>query len=138
MNNFNKTIATKATLLVSTMGCVYLFTAWALLPLIFPGIRDVVFYVSSSLLQLSLLPLIMVGQKLLGLHAEERAEQDHNALMESVEELRRLIESDRQLKQEEDEEIVDLHEINERLIRIEGHVKPARRSPKKPATRRAA
>lgn len=82
---FNRKIAVKTTLTVGTMGCVYIFLMWCILPLIFPSVQNVVFYVSSGILQLVLLPLIMVGNNILSERAETRSEQDHKMIMEQFE-----------------------------------------------------
>ena len=72
MNRFNERIALWTVDRIGTMGCVWVFLAWSLLPLIWPASRDSVFYVSGGVLQLVLLPLIMVGQDL-----KTKALQDH-------------------------------------------------------------
>jgi hypothetical protein len=61
---------------VSTVTCVLLFLLWSLLPLLFPNSTTVVAYVSSDVLQLVLLPLIMVGQKISS--EKNKKHQDHN------------------------------------------------------------
>ena len=85
ISKINENIAVKLTILFSSMTCFYLFFIWGLLGLI-PGIPDhfktIVMLVSSSWIQLFALPLISVGQRVLGKSAEMRAESDHNHLIE--------------------------------------------------------
>jgi len=127
--SLNSSIAMRVILALSTMECAYLFTIWSILPLLYPGSRDFVFYISGGILQLVLLPLILVGQNILNQKTEVRAEADHKAVMEILSDIQALVEQDRSLQQEENEEIIDLHEINDRLIRIEKLIKPPRRKP---------
>lgn len=87
----NEWIALHTITALSTMSCVYVFTIWALIPLMFPQTRDFIFYVSGGILQLSLLPAIMVGQSLLNKNSEDRAMQDHAALMETIQDLHTIM-----------------------------------------------
>jgi hypothetical protein len=61
------------------------------IPLLFPQTRDFIFYVSGGILQLSLLPAIMVGGNLLNKNSEERAANDHIALMTAVDDLQKIM-----------------------------------------------
>jgi hypothetical protein len=81
---FNEWLAVHVTTSVSTMACVWIFFVWSMLPLVFDGLRDMVFYVSGGILQLVLLPVIMVGQAKLSAASDIRAIQDHAALIELV------------------------------------------------------
>ena len=49
-------------------------------------------FISSSFLQLVLLPLIMIGQNLQSLHAEARAEADFEVNTKAEEEIRTILE----------------------------------------------
>lgn len=108
-------LAIKMLALVATMECVYLFTAWSVLPLFWPGTQAIVFYVSGGILQLVLLPAILVGQNLISRVTEQRAIQDHEALMEAVADLRRIL-------QDDDHNLVTLNSIDERLSKIEANL----------------
>jgi hypothetical protein len=90
VKKINQAIAMKSTLLVGSMGCVYAFLIWSLLPTFFPGLQNFVFYVSGGVIQLVLLPLIMVGGSVLNTKSERRAEADHKMLMEELKELRAM------------------------------------------------
>jgi hypothetical protein len=90
MKKINDIIAIKITELVGTMGCVYIFFIWSMLPVFFHNSQALVFYVSGAVLQLVLLPLIMVGQKLLGAESEQRAKEDHINILNEFEELKQM------------------------------------------------
>lgn len=84
MKNFNELFAIKATRLFGSMYTFWLFCIWAFLPLIpfFSNFKNLILYISSGFIQLVALPLILVGQELLGRNAEERAVKDHQILNE--------------------------------------------------------
>ena len=67
-------LALAAVARVSTMTCVGVFLLWSVLPLWLPQITNLVAYVSSDVLQLVLLPLIMVGQKI----SSDRSRKHHD------------------------------------------------------------
>lgn len=67
MNRFNDWIARKVTQGVSTMWCAYLFCIIALLglePALRPGGEGLVAWIAQTFIQLVLLSVIMVGQKI--------------------------------------------------------------------------
>jgi uncharacterized membrane protein len=88
ISKLNEKIAIAATIVMSTMWCVYSFMIWALLPLLFPKVEPVVFYVSGGVIQLVALPLIMVGQNVLNRKSEERAEEDHRTILAEFKEIK--------------------------------------------------
>lgn len=70
-------LAVKITALVSTMTCAGLFAVLALIGLpgaLKAGLLLTVVWLSSTFLQLVFLPILAVGQKVLGRAADERAE----------------------------------------------------------------
>lgn len=87
VNDLNDALAVTATKQIGTMWCVYLFIAVALVPTVAPSLESAVQYTSSSFLQLVFLPLIMVGQEVMGRKTEKRAQQDHKALLEALKRL---------------------------------------------------
>ena len=95
INRFNELVAAHSTLAMSTMWCVYVFFVWSILPLIWSDAKDAVFYVSGGIIQLVALPLIMVGQNVLNRASEERAQKDHEALMEQIMLIRQLLENEK-------------------------------------------
>lgn len=84
MGRANAWIAVRVTTIVGTMYCAYLFTVIALVALpsaIQQGSPTVlVNWVSSNFLQLVLLPIIIVGQKVISESQDARAEADHETL----------------------------------------------------------
>ena len=89
-DKINNCVALRVTLAVGTMWTAYLFAILVLIPLIFPTTQLVVMYISSSFLQLILLPLIMVGTNVTGAKAEARAEEDHLKLIAEFEEIKQM------------------------------------------------
>jgi hypothetical protein len=71
---------------MATMWCVYGFTALSLMPVLEPKWQTTLLYVSNCI-QLVALPIIMVGNSLLGEAADRRAEQDHQTIMRTLAEL---------------------------------------------------
>lgn len=88
--SINERVAVWTVQKVGTMACVYVFTIWALLPILDPNLQSVVFYVSGGFLQLVLLPLIMVGNAIISRNTEIRAAQDHLAIMEELAEIKEI------------------------------------------------
>jgi hypothetical protein len=82
MNSFNEKVAIVATRYFGSMWTFWLFCGWAFLPLI-PAIsiyKETILYISSGFIQLSALPLIMVGQEVLGRESEYRSKKDHEMI----------------------------------------------------------
>lgn len=78
----NAWVATKITTGVGTMACAYAFAVLAFLGL--PSAIDsgqAIGWVSSQFLQLVLLSVIMVGQRVQGAKTEARDEETHAAVM---------------------------------------------------------
>jgi len=89
----NARFGLKVTLIVGTMWCAYLFTFLALFALpsaLHQGTYYVVVWLSSSFLQLVLLPVIIVGQNIQANAADKRAEdtyKDAEAVLKEAEEI---------------------------------------------------
>lgn len=81
LRKFNEQLAGQLTSGVGTMWCAYAFFLWALLPLVYPAMTDTVAYVSQSIVQLVLLPVIMVGQAVQSRRDAKREERDHRILL---------------------------------------------------------
>ena len=90
--------------IVGIVGTIYFFgfcIALTIIPTIFPNLTTTVMFISSSFLQLVLLPLIMLAQNNQSKHAELRAdnayklelkaEKDIEDLHKHIEELKELI-----------------------------------------------
>ncbi len=94
---FNGWLAITITNAVGTMWCAYAFTALALISLptaIAGGTGPLVSWVAQTFLQLVLLSIIMVGQKVAAAASDKQAFQtyeDAEALLEISDDLHRLI-----------------------------------------------
>jgi len=90
---FNSKFGLKITLVVGTMWTAYVFTTIALFALpsaIRQGTYFVVVWLSSSFLQLVLLPIIIVGQNIQAAAADKRAEdtyKDAEAVLKEASEI---------------------------------------------------
>jgi uncharacterized membrane protein len=87
LSKINDSIALKTVAIMSSIWCVYAFLVWSLVPTLIPALQDFVFYVSGGIIQLVALPLIMVGQNLMGAAAEQRAQEDHEHLLEILKDI---------------------------------------------------
>ena len=88
ITTLNNKIAVRCTLMISTMWCVYTFIILTIIPLFFPSTNRIIQYISSAFLQLIFLPLIMVGQSIIGEKEEKRNLQDHKMIMEELKEIK--------------------------------------------------
>jgi hypothetical protein len=83
MNGVNRRIAEKITSFVSTMWCAYIFAALALISLpaaIKTGdVVIIVAWIAQTFLQLVLLSIIMVGQKVSSESVEKMIKETHEA-----------------------------------------------------------
>jgi len=92
---FNARFGLRITLVVGTMWCAYLFTLLALFALpdaVKQGTYFIVVWLSSSFLQLVLLPIIIVGQNIQAKAADKRAEdtfKDAEAVLKEAEEIQK-------------------------------------------------
>ncbi|MGD1013204.1 MAG: DUF1003 domain-containing protein [Acidimicrobiales bacterium] len=91
----NARFGLKITLVVGTMWCAYVFTIIALFALpsaVKQGTYFIVVWLSSSFLQLVLLPIIIVGQNIQAKAADKRAEdtyKDAEAVLKEAEEIQK-------------------------------------------------
>jgi len=112
---FNARFGLKITLVVGTMWCAYIFTILALFALpsaIKQGTYFVVVWLSSSFLQLVLLPIIIVGQNIQAAAADARAEatyKDDAAVLEEAKQIQLHL-------QAQDERIADILRHLETLV----------------------
>ncbi|MEI7513329.1 MAG: hypothetical protein WCJ74_01775 [bacterium] len=103
---FNGRMAVLITNGVSTMWCAYLFAIIALISLpsaIEGGTATLISWIAQTFLQLVLLSVIMVGQKVSAQASDKQALQtykDTEALLEMQDEVRRLIEINTELTKE--------------------------------------
>jgi uncharacterized membrane protein len=92
---FNARFGLKITLVVGTMWAAYVFTVIALFALpsaITQGTYFIIVWLSSSFLQLVLLPIIIVGQNIQAAAADKRSEdtyKDAEAVLKEAEEIQK-------------------------------------------------
>jgi len=92
---FNAKFGLRITLVVGTMWMAYVFTILALFALpdaIKQGTYFIIVWLSSSFLQLVLLPIIIVGQNIQATASDKRAEEtykDAEAVLKEAEEIQR-------------------------------------------------
>ncbi len=103
---FNGWLATIITKAVGTMWCAYLFAALALVSLpaaIHGGVATLVAWTAQTFLQLVLLSVIMVGQKVSAEASDKQALQtykDAEALLEIQDDIQQLLEANTKLTEE--------------------------------------
>ena len=103
---FNGRLAVLITNSVSTMWCAYIFAAIAFISIpsaIRGGTAPLVSWVAQTFLQLVLLSVIMVGQKVAAAASDKQALQtykDTEALLKMQDEIHKLIELNNELTQE--------------------------------------
>ena len=96
-SGFNGWLAVKITDIVGTMWCAYAFAGLALISLpaaIKGGTAPLIAWIAQTFLQLVLLSIIMVGQKVAAAASDKQAFQtyrDAEALLEISDDLHRLI-----------------------------------------------
>jgi hypothetical protein len=105
-DGFNSKLAVKITDIVGTMWCAYAFAALALIS--FPeavrsGTATLVAWFAQTFLQLVLLSIIMVGQKVASAKSDMQLEQtykDAEALLEINDDMHKLVKQNVQLTQQ--------------------------------------
>jgi hypothetical protein len=115
VSSFNQRIAEKITEFVSTMWCAYIFAALALISLP-AAIRSgdvvvIVAWVAQTFLQLVLLSIIMVGQKVSSQSVEQMIKETHTASLNEFElakEARRIA----------DQELAELRTITKEMHQV--------------------
>lgn len=103
---FNGWLAVLITKVVGSMWCAYAFAALALISLpaaIDQGTVAIVSWISQTFLQLVLLSVIMVGQRVLAMASDKQALQTYNdaeALLQLTDEINKLIKVNNKLTDE--------------------------------------
>lgn len=87
IKRINEWLAVHTTIALGTMWCVYAFVVLSVVPVFLPAWMSSILYFSNAL-QLTFLPLLLVGQNVLGRAAETRAQQDHAAIMDELAEIK--------------------------------------------------
>ena len=83
ITRFNDLLAARATLVFGSMWLTYCFFMYGFVPVLWPAEMNTLLYWSNTV-QLWSLPLLMVGQNVLGRSAEYRATETHDAVMEEL------------------------------------------------------
>jgi hypothetical protein len=102
-NSFNDKLAVKITNIVGTMWCAYAFAILALISLpaaIQAGTATLVAWFAQTFLQLVLLSIIMVGQKVAAAKSDKQLEQtyyDAEALLQISDDMHKLVKQNVQL-----------------------------------------
>lgn len=105
-NGFNSKLAVRITDIVGTMWCAYAFAALALISLpaaIAAGTATLVAWFAQTFLQLVLLSIIMVGQKVAAEKSDMQLEQtykDAEALLEINDDMHKLVKQNVQLTEQ--------------------------------------
>lgn len=105
-NRFNEWLAVSITNVVGTMWCAYAFALLALVSLpaaIRGGIATLIAWIAQTFLQLVLLSIIMVGQKIAAQKSDRQLEQtyrDSEELLRINDEMQRLLKQNTDLTRE--------------------------------------
>jgi len=105
-NRFNDWLAVKITNIVGTMWCAYAFAALALISLpaaLRGGTATLIAWIAQTFLQLVLLSIIMVGQKVASEKSDRQLEQtyrDAEALLKISDEIRQLVRQNTELTEQ--------------------------------------
>ena len=106
LSGFNGRFAVLITNMVGTMWCAYAFAALALISLpeaLRAGTAALIAWIAQTFLQLVLLSIIMVGQKVAAAASDKQAFQtykDAEALLEISNNIHKLLEANNQLTEE--------------------------------------
>jgi hypothetical protein len=106
---FNNWLAVKITNVVGTMWCAYVFTIIALISLpdaIKGGRSTLIAWIAQTFLQLVLLSIIMVGQKVAAAGSDKQLQQtydDAEALLQITDEMHKLLKQNTTLTERIDE-----------------------------------
>ena len=87
VNQVNDHVAVRMTVIFGSIWCVYAFLVFSLIPLAAPAWQNTLLYVSNCI-QLVALPALMVGNAVLSRGTDQRAAEDHAALMEILNDVR--------------------------------------------------
>ena len=91
ISKINDTIAIRSNQIFATMGFFWFCLLFSLLPLKWPAVMPFVQYASSGVLQLVALPLLGVGTILAARASDKLAKEQHDAVMETVQDMQILM-----------------------------------------------
>ncbi|GAB3594725.1 hypothetical protein [Acetobacter peroxydans] len=87
INRLNDSVAVRMTWMFGSIWCVYAFLIFSLVPALVPQWQNTLLYISNCI-QLVALPALMVGSALLNKAQDDRALEDHRALVEILSDVR--------------------------------------------------
>ncbi|MBE7731150.1 hypothetical protein [Komagataeibacter sp. FXV3] len=87
LRKVNDHVAVRMTIIFGSIWCVYAFLVFSLIPLAAPAWQNTLLYISNCI-QLVALPALMVGNAVLSRGTDQRAAEDHAALMEILNDVR--------------------------------------------------
>ena len=125
--NFNSWLAVRITNVVGTMWCAYVFAIIALISLpdaIKAGTGALVAWIAQTFLQLVLLSIIMVGQKVASEKSDKQLEQtyyDAEALLQISDDMHKLIKQNVQLTQQVNELLGQNTQLTQQINRLICH-----------------
>ena len=125
--NFNSWLAVRITNIVGTMWCAYAFAVLALISLpeaVHGGTKDLVAWVAQTFLQLVLLSIIMVGQKVAAAKSDKQLEQtyyDAEALLQISDDMHKLVKQNVQLTQQVSELLGQNTQLTEQINKLICH-----------------
>ncbi|HQT64074.1 MAG: hypothetical protein B7Z75_04540 [Acidocella sp. 20-57-95] len=97
ISKLNDQIAIRSNAIFATMGFFWFCLIFSLLPLKWPDTMPFVQYASSGVLQLIALPLLGVGTILAAKSSDQLAKEQHDAVLETVNNMRVLMQEIHQL-----------------------------------------
>lgn len=100
VSKLNDSIALRSNQVFATMGFFWFCLLFSLIPLKWPATLAFVQYASSGVLQLIALPLLGVGTILAARASDKLAKEQHDAVMETVQDMQLLMAELHQLHQE--------------------------------------
>src|SRR5579872_5708154 len=137
---FNGWLAVKITGIVATMWCAYAFAILAFISLpeaIKAGTATLIAWIAQTFLQLVLLSIIMVGQKVASEKSDKQLEQtyyDAEALLQISDDMHKLVKQNVQLTQQVNELLGQNTQLTEQINRLICHeTADDKKSPETPA-----
>lgn len=123
-NDFNSKLAVRITNVVGTMWCAYAFAALALIS--FPaairaGTATLVAWFAQTFLQLVLLSIIMVGQKVASAKSDMQLDQTYNdaeALLQINDDMHKLVKQNVQLTEQIDQVLRQNTDLTEQINKL--------------------
>ena len=100
LSAFNDQLAIRSNQVFATMGFFWFCLVFTLIPLRWPAAMPFVQYASSGVLQLVAMPLIGVGTILAARSTDQQVRNQHEAMMQTVENIQAMMIEMRQMHEE--------------------------------------